>query len=281
MAQKKVVDLRRIENDKTRITTYKKRKACLYKKAEEFSTLCGVQTCLIVYGPTKATDTKVSEPEIWPRDEAKVREIIRKYKDLASNGCGKETQVETFVNDLGKAKEKEDCKKRVKSNNTKYCCWEEKLDKCSQEQLRQVLYAVEYKLHEALMRQKRTMIRNQHQAIETPIPQMLMDQDYMRHYLADQKQQIHQGMLPGYHNMGFSLLPSPDDQNQMDPNLEENYLTNFGLTQGLMMPNGNDGTQLMQRQAQPCYNPEPVAQRTAAFNANPFAGFSPFNHTWR
>ncbi|CAA7035392.1 unnamed protein product [Microthlaspi erraticum] len=273
MAQKKVVDLRRIENDKTRITTYKKRKACLYKKAEEFSTLCGVQTCLIVYGPTKATDKEVSEPEVWPSDEAKVRGIIRKYRDSVSSSTKKETQVETFVNDLGKTKEMENRTQRVKSNNTKYCCWEEKLDKCSLEQLQGILFSVDNKIHEAVMRQKRTMAMNHHhhhQAIEIPNPQALVEHDYMTQYFTNQQQQIHQGMFPSYNNnsMGLSLFPSPDDEIQMDPNRMEN-LTSLGFPQGLMMPNGNDGaTQLMQVQP-------------AAFNVNPFAGYGQFNFTWR
>lgn len=273
MTQKKV-NLQRIANDKTRITTYKKRKANLYKKAEEFSTLCGVETCLIVYGPTKATDEVVSEPEIWPRDETKVRDIIRKYKDSVSNSCRKENHVETFVNDLGKAKEM-DTNKRVESES-KYCSWEQKLDKCSREQLHRILCAVDNKLHEAVTRQERSMFRVHHQAIDTPIPQTLMDQHYMQQYFSEQPQ--FQGFPNNYNNMGFSFISPHNDQIQMDPNLMEN----LGLNQGLMMSKGNDGTQLMQRQAQPYYNCEPVLQRSAAYNVNSFAGYQvPFNTPWR
>lgn len=273
MAQKKV-NLQRIMKDKTRITTYKKRKACLYKKAEELSTLCGVETCLIVYGPTKATDGVISEPEIWPKDETKVRDVIRKYRDTVSNSSRKETHVETFVNDLGKAKEVE-TNKRVKSNN-KYCSWEEKLDKCSREQLREIFCAVDNKLLETMTRQDRSMIRVHHQAIETPIPQNLMDQHYMQQYYPEQ-QQLQGLMVPN--NMGFSFISSHDDQIQMDPN--QNW-TDLGVPQALMMPKGNDGThQLIQRQVQPYYI-EPISQRSAAFNVNHFAGHhGPFNFPWR
>lgn len=273
MAQKKV-ELQRIANDKTRITTYKKRKACLYKKAEEFSTLCGVKTCLIVYGPTKATDEVVSEPEIWPRDETKVRDIIRKYRDTVSNSCRKETHVETFVNDLGKEREIENNNKRVKNvkkNNNKYCCWEEKLDKCSQEELRGIFFAVEHKLNEAKMRQDRSMFRVHQQAMETPNLQILMDHyNYMPHYIPEQQPQL---MCP---NMGFSLIQPHDDQIQMDPNFAQNWTDLGGLTQALMMSKGNDG-QLMQR-PNPYYNLEPVVQRPTGFTFNPgyLGGFYPW-----
>lgn len=275
---KKKANLQRIANDKTRITTYKKRKASLYKKAEEFSTLCAVETCLIVYGPTKATDEVISEPEIWPKDDTKVRDTIRKYRDTVSNSCRKENHVETFVNDLGKAKEKE-TNKRMKSAN-KYCSWDEKLDKCSREQLHGILCDVDNKLHEAVTRQDRIMFRVHHQAIDTPIPQNLMDQHYMPQYFPDQTQ--FQGFPNNFNNMGFSFISPHDDQIQMDPNLMPANWTDLGLSQGLMMSKGNEGTQLMQRQPQPYYNREPVVQRSAAFNVNPFAGYNvPFGFPWR
>ncbi|KAG7613506.1 Transcription factor MADS-box superfamily [Arabidopsis suecica] len=274
----KVVDLQRIVNDKTRITTYKKRKASLYKKAQEFSTLCGVETCLIVYGPTKATDVVISEPEIWPKDETKVRAIIRKYKDTVSTSCRKETNVETFVNDVGKGNEVV-TKKRVKREN-KYSSWEEKLDKCSREQLHGIFCAVDSKLNEAVTRQERSMFRVNHQAMDTPFPQNLMDQQFMPQYFHEQPQ--FQGFPNNFNNMGFSLISPHDGQIQMDPNLMEKW-TDLALTQSLMMSKGNDGTQFMQRQEQPYYNREQVVSRSAGFNVNPFMGYQvPFNiPNWR
>ncbi|CAN7140253.1 unnamed protein product [Brassica rapa subsp. narinosa] len=276
MAHEKVVDLQRITNDKTRMTTYKKRRACLYKKAGEFSTLCGVQTCLIVYGPTKATDEVISKPEIWPEDETKARDIIRRYRDTASNSCRKEAHVETFVNDKGKAKETENTNtnnnnKRGMNNKNKYCCWEERLEKCSQEQLRGIFDDVGNKLHEAIMRQNR---RAQHQAMEPQTPQNLMDPYYMSQYFAGYQQQ--QCLMFPYHNMSFPLFSPHDDQIPMEPILVENFADSSGVNQGFMMSKGNESTQFMQRQAP--YYIEPVVQRSASFNVNPFTGYQvPYN----
>ncbi|CAH8360528.1 unnamed protein product [Eruca vesicaria subsp. sativa] len=276
MAHEKVVDLQRIANDKTRMTTYKKRRACLYKKAGEFSTLCGVQTCLIVYGPTKATDEVISKPDIWPEDESKARDIIRRYRDTASNSCRKEAHVETFVNDKGKAKEMEsNNNKRGMNNKNKYCCWDEKLEKCSQEQLRGIFDDVGNKLHEAITRQSRNTFRAQHQTMESQFPQILMDSHYVSQYFAGNQQQ--QCLMFPYNNMSVPLFSANDDQIPMEPILVDNF-ADSGVNQGFMMSKGNEGTQFMQRQA-PYYSLEPFVPRSATFNVNSFTGYHqvPYN----
>jgi SRF-type transcription factor (DNA-binding and dimerisation domain) len=59
MARKKV-NLAWIQNDAIRRATFKKRKKGLIKKASELSTLCGVDTCVVIYGPQD------QKPEVWP-----------------------------------------------------------------------------------------------------------------------------------------------------------------------------------------------------------------------
>lgn len=51
-----------IESEKSRKATFQKRKNGIMKKAHELSTLCGVECCVIVYGPDN------NRPEIWPKD---------------------------------------------------------------------------------------------------------------------------------------------------------------------------------------------------------------------
>ncbi|XP_010476079.1 PREDICTED: agamous-like MADS-box protein AGL82 [Camelina sativa] len=139
---RKMVKMEKIPNEKTRITTYKKRKACLYKKASEFSTLCGVDTCLVVYGPSRAGDEMVAEPELWPKDESKVREIITKYRDIASSSCTKTYTVQECL-------EKNNTKVENSKTATKYQPWDKQLDKCSLNELYAVFMAVENKIQEA------------------------------------------------------------------------------------------------------------------------------------
>ncbi|KAI3409466.1 uncharacterized protein J3R85_019294 [Psidium guajava] len=66
-----------IPNEKARRITYEKRKKCMMKKAQEFSTLCGVDTCMIIYGP--AGSAAANKPEIWPASPEKVKRIFRRY----------------------------------------------------------------------------------------------------------------------------------------------------------------------------------------------------------
>ncbi|KAH1046430.1 hypothetical protein J1N35_037214 [Gossypium stocksii] len=57
---RKKVKLAYITNDSARKATYKNRMKGLTKKMSELSTLCGVDTCAIMYSPYK------SQPEVWP-----------------------------------------------------------------------------------------------------------------------------------------------------------------------------------------------------------------------
>lgn len=122
-------------NDKIRMIIYKKRRVCFYKKVGEFLIFCGVQICFIVYGFIKVIDEVIFKFEIWLEDEIKVRDIICRYRDIVFNSCRKEVYVEIFVNDKGKVKEMENINinnnnKRGMNNKNKYCCWEERLEKC-------------------------------------------------------------------------------------------------------------------------------------------------------
>ncbi|KAI6695842.1 hypothetical protein NL676_023552 [Syzygium grande] len=42
----------------------------MMKTAKEFTTLCGVDTCMIIYGP--AGSAAATEPEVWPASPEKV-----------------------------------------------------------------------------------------------------------------------------------------------------------------------------------------------------------------
>ncbi|ESQ42876.1 hypothetical protein EUTSA_v10015661mg [Eutrema salsugineum] len=139
---RKMVKMARITNEKTRITTYRKRKLCLYKKAKEFSTLCGVKTCLIVYGPSRAGDEVVMEPELWPEKENEVREIISKYRETASSSCTKTYSVQECL----------EKSKITKVEKVKYCPWDKRVDKCSLSELYAVFVAVGNKIQEAANR---------------------------------------------------------------------------------------------------------------------------------
>ncbi|MBA0632537.1 hypothetical protein Godav_001256, partial [Gossypium davidsonii] len=72
---RKKVKLAYITNDSTRKATYKKRIKGLKKKIRELSTLCGIDTCAIMYNPYK------SQPEVWPSPVV-VQQILSKLETI-------------------------------------------------------------------------------------------------------------------------------------------------------------------------------------------------------
>ncbi|CAI0441278.1 unnamed protein product [Linum tenue] len=80
----KRVKMELIKNERNRIQTFKKRKANLMKKMSEFSILCGVEACLITFGPTRTTEAAKEEEgnelETWPSDPRAVRAMIQRYR---------------------------------------------------------------------------------------------------------------------------------------------------------------------------------------------------------
>ncbi|XP_078152595.1 MADS-box transcription factor PHERES 2-like [Carex rostrata] len=63
MAPRKRTSLVAIEEEASRRYTYKKRKETLIKKTSEISKLCGVDACIVIYGPQDR------EPDVWPPRE--------------------------------------------------------------------------------------------------------------------------------------------------------------------------------------------------------------------
>uniref|UniRef100_A0A0E0AVK1 MADS-box domain-containing protein n=1 Tax=Oryza glumipatula TaxID=40148 RepID=A0A0E0AVK1_9ORYZ len=75
MARNKV-KLQRIINDAKRRAAFKKRLKGLKKKASELSTLCSVDTCLMVYG-----EGEVQATEVWPSVQEATR-VLERFKAM-------------------------------------------------------------------------------------------------------------------------------------------------------------------------------------------------------
>ncbi|MED6112432.1 hypothetical protein PIB30_061653 [Stylosanthes scabra] len=63
-----------IKNNSRRRTIFRARKSSLIKKVDEISTLCGIESCAIIYPENEL------EPEVWPSPE-KAKEVISKFKE--------------------------------------------------------------------------------------------------------------------------------------------------------------------------------------------------------
>ncbi|KAM7273277.1 hypothetical protein ACFE04_027941 [Oxalis oulophora] len=60
-------------DSKKRNTTFRKRKIGFLKKVAELSTLCGVDTCAIIFRPNEP------EPDVWPSSEG-AKDVVRRFK---------------------------------------------------------------------------------------------------------------------------------------------------------------------------------------------------------
>ncbi|KAK6246560.1 Transcription factor [Theobroma cacao] len=81
MARKRVT-LELISNESARKVTLKKRKAGLWKKLNELTTLCGVAACAIIFS------TYDAQPDIWP-SPIEAYNVLEKFKNLPAEIQGK------------------------------------------------------------------------------------------------------------------------------------------------------------------------------------------------
>ncbi|XP_076887308.1 agamous-like MADS-box protein AGL82 [Bidens hawaiensis] len=120
-----------IAKEKSRNTTYCKRKHGIIKKATEFSILCGVDTAMIIYPPNS------NVPEIWPPNPEEIKKTIASYKSKKSDAEKRTYDLRDFYEDRKKKIEDELVKARKKNIEAKYATWFDGLDGLSEGQLRQ------------------------------------------------------------------------------------------------------------------------------------------------
>ncbi|KAK9061666.1 hypothetical protein SSX86_018849 [Deinandra increscens subsp. villosa] len=130
-----------IPKEKTRNTTYHKRKQGMIKKANEFTILCDVDTVIIIYPPNS------NSPEIWPENADKVKETISCYKSKSKKGeTGKRTyDLNDFFVDRNKKIEEELVKARKRNMEAKYSTWFDEFDGLGEVELRQFAMEIENK----------------------------------------------------------------------------------------------------------------------------------------
>ncbi|XP_022774150.1 agamous-like MADS-box protein AGL103 [Durio zibethinus] len=128
------LSLKLIEHEKTRAGVFKKRMKGLKKKAYEFSILCDVKMCMIIFEPKlKDNPAKV---EVWPSDPVQVNSIIDKYKSkVASDVQTKIFSIFDFFNMRKRQVHDEVAQVRKANLEAKFPTWDDRIDNFSPEQI--------------------------------------------------------------------------------------------------------------------------------------------------
>ncbi|KAI3445585.1 hypothetical protein Pfo_002250 [Paulownia fortunei] len=132
-----------ISKEKSRNITFKKRKEGLIRKMHEFTTLCDVSACMIIYGPKQ--EKGAVEPEIWPQNLDEVRRIIDIYKAKNKDSGNKTFGLSDFFHDRKRKIEEELAKLRKKNMEAKYPTWLEFMNIMTEAHLREFVAALSNK----------------------------------------------------------------------------------------------------------------------------------------
>ncbi|CAK7332063.1 unnamed protein product [Dovyalis caffra] len=130
-------------NERSRMITYHKRKKGLTKKAREFQILCGVDACVIIFGPD--LNNRPVDVETWPTDSIEVRRIINRFRSEGTDR--KKTQdLSHFFEARKKRLDDEIVKLRKACVEAKFPAWDNRLNFLSVDQLRVLAGVFEAKL---------------------------------------------------------------------------------------------------------------------------------------
>ncbi|EOX90897.1 Uncharacterized protein TCM_000239 [Theobroma cacao] len=155
MARGKLI-VKFIENEKARATTLRKRMKGLKKKAYEFSILCDVKVCMIIFEPKlKGSPAKV---EVWPSDPVQVKSIVDEYKiKVASDAQKKIFSLCDFFNVRMREVQDEVAQVRKANFKAKFQTWDDRIDDFSPEQIASFLTKLDLNLE--VVKKKITMMK--------------------------------------------------------------------------------------------------------------------------
>ncbi|XP_057972713.1 uncharacterized protein LOC131160850 [Malania oleifera] len=157
-----ILNLELIPKEKCRNVTFQKRKKGLMKKLREFTILCGVEGCMIIYGGGAPKHKQMQdeenppppvEQEIWPENGDEVRQVIMNYKAHTKEERGRGTSNLThFYKDRRKKVDEQLAKVRRKIALAKYPTWDDQMDSFSGAELSQLGFFLGNKLDDVRSR---------------------------------------------------------------------------------------------------------------------------------
>ncbi|MED6211913.1 hypothetical protein PIB30_078113, partial [Stylosanthes scabra] len=134
-----------IQKEKARKTTFLKRKNGLMKKVSEFSTLCGVDVCVIIYAPNFDGENS-AKPETWPRDTNEIHRIIRRFRETTIDRPARIYDAKEYYKDKIKKLEGEISKVQKEKLKIMYPTWDVSFKDLREDHLRMFISILDSKI---------------------------------------------------------------------------------------------------------------------------------------
>lgn len=139
--------LKCIPNERDRNLAFMKRKKGLMKKMSEFSTMCKVDGCLIIYDGNGDVP-----PVTWPQDPKEVFSMIEKYERSKNEKPPKNFDIIDFYDMRKSVVESEISKVRKGTIKVQCPTWHPSLDTLGEEHLRSFIAILDAKLEACYQR---------------------------------------------------------------------------------------------------------------------------------
>ncbi|KZV23061.1 hypothetical protein F511_08742 [Dorcoceras hygrometricum] len=219
-----------ISKEKSRIMTFKKRKEGLKKKLHQLTTLCGVDACMIIYGPRE--EKGAIEPDIWPQNSDETRRMIDSYKGMNKDSI-KSYGLSDFFQDRAKRVEDELSKLRKKNIETRYPTWLDCLDGLAAVRLREFAAKLTVKIEDL-----RSRVENLKKSREVLDLNLI---DFGRIDPTFQNQSFFNAGMIQRRNIGFEVINQQAISSIIHfPNLDHNQELHFVNQNSMMMPTLNE-----------------------------------------
>ncbi|CAN6456127.1 unnamed protein product [Victoria cruziana] len=211
--------IRLINPERSRHTTFTKRKKGLKKKIFEFATLCDVDACMIICGPTTT--------ETWPEDPTKVRQVIERFREASAEERNKrQVDISGFLSSKNKKLQGELERKRAEnaelvslllSNRTSL----EAMDLDTVLELQQRLHAKVDAVNEWMESLRRNDLENQGSQSEMPISWESSQQDrsspLLQYNISSLIVPPPQSLPQGWNGSDLSVAHSGQGKSPLDP----------------------------------------------------------------
>ncbi|XVE58988.1 hypothetical protein DITRI_Ditri05aG0008000 [Diplodiscus trichospermus] len=170
------LSMKLIEHEKTRAKTLAKRMKGLKMKAQEFSILCDVKVCMIIFEPI-SKESVTAKVEVWPSDPVQVNSIIEKFR--SSYTQKKTFSIFDFFNIRKRQVEDEVAQVRKANLKAKFPTWDDRIDNFSPEQIASFLTKLDSNI-EVVKRKIMSMKGDDHDHLMQSSKSRPIPSDYIR-----------------------------------------------------------------------------------------------------